>query len=250
MYEGGNGVAIGFLVVGTLLALVSLIMLRQLGHEMSRRRRRYSSLSAASQQVAAQGLDPAATQRLEALSVLSEPIDPEGAWVSIGATAPARQFKLGGVFGFGAGLTVAGLVLLTTSLLGLQVSWPVAAPARSPGARVPEVGLTGISDPVRTTGPNETPATAKVGGAAPAAPKSGTPSVPATVATGPVVFAVQPGENAVNVAARLEEGGIIQSRQAFLERAVERKADARLQAGQFRLTRGMTVDAVIDVLAP
>lgn len=64
----------------------------------------------------------------------------------------------------------------------------------------------------------------------------------------PVVFTVEPGENAATIAAALEEAGLISDAQLFRWLLRYRRADQSLEAGTFQLNRAMTMDEIIVAL--
>ena len=63
-----------------------------------------------------------------------------------------------------------------------------------------------------------------------------------------VTFAVESGESASRIAARLEEAGLVRDARAFLFAAVERDATSSFEAGQHLLRRNMTPDQVVTAL--
>ncbi|HBY97414.1 MAG TPA: endolytic transglycosylase MltG [Chloroflexi bacterium] len=64
----------------------------------------------------------------------------------------------------------------------------------------------------------------------------------------PVVFTVEPGENAATIAAALEKAGLIRDEQLFRWLLRYRGADQSLEAGTFQLNRTMTMDEIIVAL--
>lgn len=63
-----------------------------------------------------------------------------------------------------------------------------------------------------------------------------------------VVFVVHPGENAAQIASRLEEEGIINNAALFRLLARTRELDQHLEAGEHSLRRGMTVEQALQGL--
>ena len=63
-----------------------------------------------------------------------------------------------------------------------------------------------------------------------------------------VQFVVSPGENAAGIAARLEEGGFLKDKRAFIFIATEKHMTEQLAAGTFILRKSMTPDQVVQSL--
>lgn len=73
-------------------------------------------------------------------------------------------------------------------------------------------------------------------------------TTPAGADPAPVVFTVEPGENAATIAAGLEQAGLIRDAQLFRLLLRYRGADQSLEAGTFQLSRTMTMDEIIIAL--
>ena len=66
--------------------------------------------------------------------------------------------------------------------------------------------------------------------------------------TTPVTFVIEPGESAASIAARLAEEGLIVDAEVFRRLLQWRGADGLLEAGEYDLSKNMTMDEVIASL--
>jgi len=73
-------------------------------------------------------------------------------------------------------------------------------------------------------------------------------SQPASDDPTPVVFIVEPGETAGDIALRLEQLGLINDAELFRLLARYHKADSRLEAGRYELRANMTMGEIIEAL--
>ncbi len=71
---------------------------------------------------------------------------------------------------------------------------------------------------------------------------------PASTDTTQVSFQVQPGESASTIAARLQDGGFLADRRAFIFLATDQGLTQQLAAGSFILRKSMTPQQVVDTL--
>jgi UPF0755 protein len=65
----------------------------------------------------------------------------------------------------------------------------------------------------------------------------------------PVTFTVSAGEGSVEIGRNLRDAGVVDSVNRFRDVAEERGLDSLLKPGTYKLTTGMDVDAVIEILA-
>jgi UPF0755 protein len=65
----------------------------------------------------------------------------------------------------------------------------------------------------------------------------------------PVTFTVRAGEGSVEIGRNLRDAGVVDSVNRFRDVAEERGLDGRLLPGTYKLVTGMSIDAVIDILA-
>ena len=65
----------------------------------------------------------------------------------------------------------------------------------------------------------------------------------------PVTFRVSAGEGSVEIGRNLRDAGVVDSVNRFRDVAEERGLDSLLKPGTYKLTTGMDVDAVIEILA-
>jgi UPF0755 protein len=73
-------------------------------------------------------------------------------------------------------------------------------------------------------------------------------SQPASDDPTPVVFVVEPGETAGDIALRLKRLGLITDAELFRQLAHYRKADSKLEAGRYELRANMTMGEIIEAL--
>ena len=73
-------------------------------------------------------------------------------------------------------------------------------------------------------------------------------SKPASDDPTPVVFAVEPGDTAGDIALRLKRWGLINDAELFRQLAQYEKADSRLEAGRYELRANMTMGEIIEAL--
>jgi UPF0755 protein len=74
---------------------------------------------------------------------------------------------------------------------------------------------------------------------------------PASSDTAQVPFVVSPGENAAGIAARLQDGGFLTDKRAFIFLATEKGLTQQLASGTFILRKSMTPDEIVnDLLNP
>jgi len=73
-------------------------------------------------------------------------------------------------------------------------------------------------------------------------------SRPASDDPTPVIFTVQPGETASDIALRLKRLGLITDAELFRLLARYRKADSKLEAGRYELRANMTMEEIIEAL--
>lgn len=73
-------------------------------------------------------------------------------------------------------------------------------------------------------------------------------SRPASDDPTPVIFIVQPGETASDIALRLKRLGLITDAELFRLLARYRKADSKLEAGRYELCANMTMEEIIEAL--
>lgn len=235
-----------FLLLGAVLALWAYFRAQSLqARRRSRRGRDAESQVAAA--VEHGWRHDASDPHAAAWAVLREPMGFEHL---LERKAAGRHFRLGAVFGVGWSLLLLGLYL--------AIAMPPAAPARQPspagGTRV-EGGAAARADTPAPPGGTSAPSAGAGGAAGPAQGGAGAPpgsagaggSSPAPAGS-PVTVTVTAGDSVPQVAARLEQAGVIRDRQEFLRRLVERRLDTSLQAGTFRIPPDQSVDAVIDIL--
>jgi UPF0755 protein len=65
----------------------------------------------------------------------------------------------------------------------------------------------------------------------------------------PVTFTVRTGEGSVEIGRKLRDAGMVDSVNRFRDVAEERGLDGSLKPGTYRLVAGMSIDAVLDLLA-
>ena len=73
-------------------------------------------------------------------------------------------------------------------------------------------------------------------------------SKPASDDPTPVVFVVEPGDTAGDIALRLKRWGLINDAELFRQLAQYEKADSRLEAGRYELRANMTMGEIIEAL--
>ena len=73
-------------------------------------------------------------------------------------------------------------------------------------------------------------------------------SRPASDDPTPVVFTVEPGETAGDIALRLKRLGLITDAELFRQLAHYEKADSKLEAGRYELRANMTMEEIIETL--
>jgi UPF0755 protein len=73
-------------------------------------------------------------------------------------------------------------------------------------------------------------------------------SKPASDDPTPVVFVVEPGETAGDIALRLKQLGLITDAELFRQLAQYEKADSKLEAGRYELRANMTMREIIEAL--
>lgn len=73
-------------------------------------------------------------------------------------------------------------------------------------------------------------------------------SKPASDDPTPIVFVVEPGETAGDIALRLEQLGLINDAELFRQLARYHKADSKLEAGRYELRPDMTMEEIIESL--
>jgi len=74
---------------------------------------------------------------------------------------------------------------------------------------------------------------------------------PASTDTAQVQFVVSPGENAAGIAARLQDGGFLTDKRAFIFLATEKGLTQQLATGTFILRKSMTPEQIVnDMLNP
>ncbi|MFQ5811681.1 MAG: endolytic transglycosylase MltG [Anaerolineae bacterium] len=73
-------------------------------------------------------------------------------------------------------------------------------------------------------------------------------SRPASDDPTPVVFTVEPGETAGDIALRLKRLGLINDAELFRQLARYHKADSKLEAGRYELRANMTMEEIIETL--
>lgn len=71
---------------------------------------------------------------------------------------------------------------------------------------------------------------------------------PASDNPAPVIFTVEPGETAGDIALRLKQMGLINDAELFRHLARYHKADSRLEAGRYELRANMTMMEIIEAL--
>jgi len=65
----------------------------------------------------------------------------------------------------------------------------------------------------------------------------------------PVTFTVRTGEGSVEIGRNLRDAGVVDSVNRFRDVAEERRLDGVLKPGTYKLFTGMSIDAVLDILA-
>lgn len=207
------------------------------------------------------------------MMVLRQPIsyDLEG-WAGLTGASPAKQFRMGAVFGVGTGLVLAGVVMTlgafwagggtapADAAAGDRAAAADANPSYTDTTPLPDDNLSGTAaglaatDPGELTGadPSSSDPDAQGGTPDPANATdpgtAGTPDSGSQPAGQEVRFVIKMGTSAYQIAYDLKAQGLIDNQGKFLDRLAERKLDTRLQAGTFRLRTGMTLDQVIDAL--
>lgn len=73
-------------------------------------------------------------------------------------------------------------------------------------------------------------------------------SKPASDDPTPVVFVVEPGDTATDIALRLKRWGLINDAELFRQLAQYEKADSKLEAGRYELRANMTMGEIIEAL--
>ncbi len=73
-------------------------------------------------------------------------------------------------------------------------------------------------------------------------------SKPASDDPTPVVFTVEPGDTAGDIALRLKRWGLINDAELFRQLAQYEKADGKLEAGRYELRANMTMEEIIEAL--
>ena len=64
-----------------------------------------------------------------------------------------------------------------------------------------------------------------------------------------VIFTVRTGEGSVEIGRNLRDAGVVDSVNRFRDVAEERGLDSRLKPGTYKLVTGMSIDALLDILA-
>jgi UPF0755 protein len=78
------------------------------------------------------------------------------------------------------------------------------------------------------------------------------PGRPVTIAVPPgqeVTITVASGQSSVEIGRNLRDAGVVDSVNRFRDTAEERGLDSLLKPGTYRLVTGMSIDAVLDILA-
>src|SRR5215207_10835589 len=65
----------------------------------------------------------------------------------------------------------------------------------------------------------------------------------------PVTITVASGQSSVEIGRNLRQAGVVDSVNRFRDVAAERGLDSLLKPGTYRLVTGMSIDAVLDILA-
>lgn len=229
--------AAAWIIIGVVLSAWAFWRSTSAGARLRHRRRKADRgplaevAAAAATGMPAQPFDP----REPAMSVLVEPLPAQEPGAASRLSGPARQWRLGTVFGLGMGLVVCGLLLLIFPD-GAQPAANTGASIRTPDAR---------SMPV----PGPTRGTGRPGpGSAPTVQPTAPIPAPAQARAERVTVVIPPGEVPGTVGAILKAEGLITDDRAFINRLVERKLDTRIRSGRFELRVGMSMDAIIDVL--